>query len=236
MIPIYNTFSTAQQEEESIKLSNHLQNNLLNYIKGLKNSYIFDEEYLRNLIIFLLKTIGITVWDCRPENCSEFVMIDNVPLKSTVGDFIYRLNGIHKVGEVKFFGRFCQRGRVEIRRNYLTEPQLSIFENNTGIGIFVAEPYPDEMKWKREIQCKESLKEIREMLGRSRLPYEVIIINQEAFTILKQNYLKTRRFQSKLGPFHTKQKRISWGKLTKFLPVYKIFLKDFGKIIRICIG
>ncbi|NVM53102.1 MAG: hypothetical protein HWN66_05320 [Candidatus Helarchaeota archaeon] len=156
---------------------------------NLIGKYLSNEKELRHLIMnIFFRRKEVKVWDCRPEDCPDPIIIDGNKTRPLAGDFIYEFRGQYKVVELKLIQLYCKKRRgiyIQTRNKiYITLPQYNLISRGHGYLVVVAEPprkrievYGTRTHSKKD--CKEDLIEYRSRLADEHLLYEGVIVDQK---------------------------------------------------------
>lgn len=201
--------------------------------------YFTSEEEIRLTIINALFRRGVIVWNCGAEGnqCPDPVVIRNLPLVPVNGDFVFLNKGKYRVGEIKISKESCRY--ILAKKSYeagrdtpiIPKEQICLLRKGGGILIIVAESPPSTVSMERpkgvtkEICEKEIREKYHRLVGESKIPYEVYLLNQKRFEIFYQEFLESSSWKVKKWRDVVRYyKRLNLTELNKLVPESKVLL------------
>jgi len=151
--------------------------------------YLSNEEELRHLIMnAFFRRKGVKVWDCRPEDCPDPIIIHSNKTVPLAGDFIYEFKGQYKVVELKLVQLYCKKRYnkyIQTRHKiFITLPQYNLISRGHGYLVVVSEPPRERIevygtRTNSKENCEKDLSEFRSRLANEHLFYEGAIVDQK---------------------------------------------------------
>ena len=202
------------------------------------SSAFHSEDELQFHVMNAFIKRGIKVWDCVGEvgRCPDPILIDDIPMRITVGDFPFYWGKKYRIMELKLQKYRCRKERDQ--KYYpakssvlLYNPQIDLLLEGGGFLMIVSEPSLRSLGIKGlnseiKVECEGFLEDrFRNYIQLDEILYNTYLINQERFQILwddilknKKTYTDQRRGRPRL------HKKLSIIELEKLIPKSKIEL------------
>lgn len=199
------------------------------------------EVELLYLVINAVFGEGLSVWNCRYEECPDHIIVDGIPFRLKVGDFVYRGKDRFYAVELKFITlRHVQIHDRRLKKKYwsirrrtfkLYRTQFELIKNNGGFLVMVFEPSRSKEeresigKLLNEETCKSQLQTLRQWMGENKRQYDCAILGRTGIV----NVLKKKEFVPVNDQWDANVERVSlnFGKVWKnALHNFSSYLKD----------
>lgn len=187
---------------------------------------------------------GAKVWHCVGElgRCLDPIIIDNVPMRITVGDFPFETHESWWIGEIKFnkarYIRSTTAPVIRVSRDIIeiTNKQVEMLLKGIAILIIIAEPVPEAVglgviEGATRSDCEVNYRKFLQVpLSQNEIPYWLYDIDKKHFKVLWNNYLKQAPVRNKgRGTGEILSRRMSMRNVDLITPETRsaVYLRDF---------